>query len=104
MANLDDLVVPQTKEEIEETMLGLAEAEGLPVTSWGASSFFRLLFSIFATLLSQVWFSIAQTSRGVLLSLSQGAWLTLLARSQFDEERYIHLHPGAHPRMCAWLL
>ena len=21
-----------------------------------------------------------------------------------DEERYIHLHPGAHPRMCDWLL
>jgi kynurenine formamidase len=21
-----------------------------------------------------------------------------------DEERYIHLHPGAHPKMCDWLL
>lgn len=87
MANLEDLVVPETKESIESTALALAEAQGLPVTSWGASSFFRLLFSIFATLLSTVWFSIAQTSRGVLLSLSQGAWLTLLARSQYQEER-----------------
>lgn len=86
MANLEDLVVPETKESIEATNLALAEGEGLPTTAWGASSAFRILFSIFATLLSRLWFSVAQIANGVVLAFSRGAWLTLLARN-YDEDR-----------------
>ncbi len=86
MASLDDVIVPETKENIEAQTLALAESEGLPVTAWGASSFFRLLFSIFATLLAAVWYSIAQTANGVLLAYSRSSWLTLLARN-YGEER-----------------
>lgn len=87
MANLSDLVQPQTKEGLEEDALLLAESEGLPTTAWGPSSVVRVLFSIFATLLARAWFSIAQVANGVLLPFSTGAWLTLLARSAYGEDR-----------------
>lgn len=86
MAELEDLLVPNTKEQIEQDTLALAEAQDLPVTAWGASSFFRVLFSVFATLLATVWFAIAQTANGLLLAHSRGGWLTLLARN-YGEER-----------------
>lgn len=87
MANLSDLVEPETKEALEEDMLALAEAEDLPTTAWGSSSVIRILFSVFATLLARAWYSIAQVANGVLLQYSTGAWLTLLARSAYGEER-----------------
>ena len=83
---LSDLVVPQTKEQIEAEALALAEAQDLPVTAWGASGFWRILFSIFATLLATAWRAIAQTANGLLLAYSSGAWLTQLARN-YGEER-----------------
>lgn len=87
MANLSDLVEPQTKEALEEDMITLAEAEGLPTTAWGSSSVVRVLFSVFATLLARAWYSIAQVANGLLLATSSGAWLTLLAKSAYQEDR-----------------
>jgi uncharacterized phage protein gp47/JayE len=86
VAEFEELVIPETKASIEETQLALAEADGLPVTAWGSSSVFRILFSIFATLLARLWFGISQVARGNVLETSTGAWLTLLARN-YGEER-----------------
>jgi kynurenine formamidase len=45
-----------------------------------------------------------EVREGDLLVLHTGWHRYSQFGAQPDEERYIHLHPGAHPRMCDWLL
>jgi kynurenine formamidase len=46
----------------------------------------------------------AEVREGDLLILHTGWHRYAQFGASPDEERYIHLHPGAHPRMCDWLL
>ena len=83
MADLEDLIEPETTDSIEETIYAAAEADGLPTTQWQALSFARTLIRIFAQLLATAWYSVVQIVNGMILGRSAGAWLTLLARSQY---------------------
>ena len=45
-----------------------------------------------------------EVREGDLLILHTGWHRYAQFGAEPDEERYIHLHPGAHPKMCDWLL
>lgn len=89
MANLSDLVVPESSETIESTLYVAAAADNLPTTQWQALSFPRTLFRIFSTALARSWYGVSQIANGVVLGLSSGAWLTLLASSQYNQTRLV---------------
>lgn len=86
MPTYAELIVPQTPEEVEETLLSLAAAAGLPTTAWQAGAVPRSLISFFADVASDLWFGLARIANGVVLDYSSGAWLTILGRSQWREE------------------
>lgn len=87
MADLEDLIVPEDADTVEATIYAAAEANDLPTTQWQAFSWARTLIHIFALVMADVWFGVAQIANGVILGLSRGRWLTLFASSQYDEER-----------------
>lgn len=87
MADLEDLVVPQTKEEIEQRMLDLAEEQDLPTSNWTLLAWIRTILLIFAEVFADVWYSIAQISNGAVLELATGRWLDRIAGSQYDDAR-----------------
>jgi uncharacterized phage protein gp47/JayE len=86
MAELSDLIVPETAEDIEETLLGLAEGAGLPVTAWQPGSTPRALVAMFAEVLADAWYGTSQIANGVVLERSAGPWQDLLA-ANYDEQR-----------------
>lgn len=87
MAEYSELIEPATADDVEETTLDLAAANDLPVSSWSAFSFARPFIRMLSEVAGDLWFAIAQMARGGVLGFSSGAWLTLFARSQYDEER-----------------
>lgn len=89
MANLSDLVVPESADTIESTLYVAAAADNLPTTQWQALSFPRTLFRIFSTTLARSWYGVSQIANGVVLGLSSGPWLTLLAASQYNQSRLV---------------
>jgi uncharacterized phage protein gp47/JayE len=86
MAELSDLIVPETAEDIEETLLGLAEGAGLPVTAWQPGSTPRALVAMFSEVLADAWYGTSQIANGVVLERSAGPWQDLLA-ANYDEAR-----------------
>ena len=87
MPNLEDLIVPSTAEELDETQLALAQANELPVTSWATGSTPRELMRGWAEVAADVWYAVAQIANGVILALSSGEWTTRWGESQYDEPR-----------------
>ncbi|MGL4442659.1 MAG: baseplate J/gp47 family protein [Alsobacter sp.] len=87
MANLEDLIVPETAEGLDETQLALAQANDLPATSWKTGSTARELMRTWAETLADAWYSVAQIANGVILELATGAWLTRWGTSQYDDAR-----------------
>lgn len=87
MAEYSELIDPATADDVESTTLDLAAANDLPVSSWSAFSFARPFIRMVSEVAGDLWFAVAAMARGGVLGFSSGAWLTLLARSQFDEER-----------------
>lgn len=86
MAELSDLVQPETQEEIEESLLGLAEENELPTTSWGPGSWILTVFKIFAAVLADAWYAVAQIANGGSLELATGRWLDRWA-ANYDDAR-----------------
>lgn len=87
MPDLETLVVPVSEEDAAQTMTDLSEDAGLPVTSWQDGSVWKVLHSVVPTLLSDVFFAVAQIANGVILGLSRGEWLDVVHGAWFDEER-----------------
>ena len=87
MAEYSELIQPATADDVEETSLDLAAANDLPVSSWSAFAFARPFVRMMAEVAGDLWFAVAAMARGGVLGFSSGSWLTLFARSQYDEER-----------------
>lgn len=87
MADLADLIVPETVDELDERMTVLAAASDMPVTSWGPDGVPRTILGIVAEVAADCWFSVAAIANGLQRRYAKRGWLTLLASSQYDEER-----------------
>src|SRR5690349_13150981 len=88
MAQYEDLILPQTEEDLEQKMLDLAEAQDLPTTGWQIGAWVRTLIGIFAEVGSDAWFSVAQLANGGVLGRSKGAWLKVLA-GNYQEKAHV---------------
>lgn len=86
VAELSDLIIPETAESIEDAILGLAEGADLPVSAWQPGSTPRALIAMFSEVLADAWFGVSQIANGVVLERSEGAWQDLLA-GNYDDAR-----------------
>lgn len=86
-ATYADLIVPESQADIKQRTLDLAAVAELPVTSWEAFSFAPVIVEVFSEIAADIWLSVARLARGLVLEFAEEAWLTLLMRSQFDDDR-----------------
>lgn len=82
-----ELTQPTSEEDMLRKLLELATLAGFPATSWQSGSVPRTLLELEGTVLAELTTLIASIGAGGLLDDASGDWLTLLARSQFAEER-----------------
>ena len=87
MADFADLIVPVDEDEILQQELNLLELQEFPVTAYQEGTVARTLLQAFANVQADAWFALAQIARGATLDTAEGAWLDLLAASQYDETR-----------------
>lgn len=87
MSDLADLIVPETVEELDERMTALAAASDMPTTAWTSDGVPRVVLGIVSEVAADCWFSVAQIANGLQRRYAKRGWLTLLASSQYDEER-----------------
>jgi uncharacterized phage protein gp47/JayE len=87
MTDLADLIETTTQDEELQELLTAATAEGFPVTSWQSGSVPRTLLEIDAQTNSAVRTNVSDIARGGFLDLATAGWLTLLAKSVFNEDR-----------------
>jgi uncharacterized phage protein gp47/JayE len=87
MAELSELIVPQTLAETDATTVALVAASDMPATAWKADGVARVILGIVSELATDTAFTAAQIANGVNLELSRKGWLDLLGRSQFQDQR-----------------
>jgi uncharacterized phage protein gp47/JayE len=87
-ATLDDLISPETSDEVLQYFLTELANVGFPTTAWQTGGVAYTLLRIESLKLSDQVALIAAIAKGGLLDLSSGAWLTLLAKSHYDLTRY----------------
>lgn len=87
MISLTDLLKPTTQKEIEKYIIDLLVSIGFPVEAWNEGSVGRTLVEFTAALVSKLSPTIATVAKSGFIDLSQGAWLTLLARQLYGLDR-----------------
>lgn len=87
MTTLADLLNPRTREGWRTELLSRLSGLGFRATSWASGSVPRTLVELVAWGLADVQAAIAAIASGVLLDLSTGRWLTLLAHGHYDLDR-----------------
>ncbi len=84
--SLASLLVVETKAAIYRTGLAVANAIGLPVSSWTAGDPTRALFHLEAETLSQLEVIVAGFIQSGFLDHATGDWLKILAKQVFNVE------------------
>ncbi len=84
--SLSDLFTPLTRDEVLESLIEIAQAVGLPATSWQTGSVGRTILVVFAQKFSDMTEVISLVAKGGLLDYATGGWLRLLARSVYGVE------------------
>ncbi len=87
MPTLGDLLVAPTRREVVDQLLALYRAAGFPTASWQSGSVARHLTEASASVLADLAALIVLIAKGGFLDYAEGAWLDLLARSLYAEER-----------------
>lgn len=85
--SLASLLRPRPRTEVRDGLLAALGAAGFPVTSWRSGGTARTLVEVIATGVTEAWTLAATVTRGMLLDLSEGDWLTALAWSHYRIER-----------------
>lgn len=80
MASLASLLVQETKAQIYARGLAVAQAFGLPVTSWAPGDPTRTLYGFLAKILSDLEVNVAGYLSSGFLDYASGDWLTILAK------------------------
>lgn len=87
MSTLSDLVSSKTKTEVLDQIVALLRLGNFPTASWLPFSLGRHLFETLASYLADQTSLVAALAKGGFLDDAEGAWLTLLAKSLFNEDR-----------------
>lgn len=83
-----ELIATPSKNEELRKLLELMTLAGFPATSWQAGSVGRTMLEIEAEALTEVSATIRQIALGGMLEEAEDDWLTLLASSVFQVERF----------------
>lgn len=90
MADLDELLLPATREVWDTFQMTVAVDVGLPTTSWRPQTPERVLIDANARSLEILSVPTAyEAIRGGFLGYARGAWLTLHAAENFDTDRNV---------------
>lgn len=89
MLSLKDLITKQTREDFEDSILGVAAGLGLSTTNWRASGKTRVMIASFSQLLSQLSDIVVDLASSGFLDLATGGWLTLLAKYVYNVDRVL---------------
>lgn len=84
---LEDLLAPQTEAAIATTVLGNLSSSGFPTTSWASTSVPVGLVNSFGRTLADAYTYLPKVAKAGLVKLSSGPFLTLLASSNYLEDR-----------------
>lgn len=84
---LNDLLKAETKATLATTLLGNLAAAGFPITSWASTSVPVGQINAFAATLEDAYAFLPKATAGGLVKLSSGDFLTLLASSNYLEDR-----------------
>lgn len=79
MIDVRTLFVAETAAKILQVGLGIAQAMGLPVTTWRTGDTTRSLYKFVATVLASLEGVVSEYIRAGFLSTASGDWLTVLA-------------------------
>lgn len=82
-----DLLTKLTRENVVARILGVLQAAGFPVTSWGSTSIPRILIESFAEVAVEISATIVSIAQMVTLETAEGDALTLHAKDAYDEDR-----------------
>lgn len=85
--SLADLLVEQTEAQFGTTILGSLAAAGFPTTSWASTSVPVGLINAFARASADTGKLVPKIAAGGLVAKATGGYLTLLASSNYLEER-----------------
>lgn len=84
---LEELFTPLTREQVVDSMLGVAEDLSLPIEAWQPESVGREILEITAQKVSDQSATGAVAAAGGLLDYAEGDWLTLSADQIYEVER-----------------
>lgn len=84
---LETLTTPLTKDEIKTAIYDTMAANGVDTTGWKPGAVVRTMVAGVAIILAAFSSLIALLARSGFLSISEGEWLTLVARYVYDTER-----------------
>lgn len=84
---LQDLLTPLSKASALETVLATFRSLGFKVTSWQSGGIGLTVANFLADMVAQQSGVIVNAVRSGFLDYAEGRWLTLLAKSLFDETR-----------------
>ena len=87
MATLDELTTPLTSAEIRQSIYDAIEALGVNTTSWKPGAVTRTIIAGTSIVLAGFSQLQAQLARNGFLELSEGDWLTVVARQNYNVER-----------------
>ena len=87
MTVLSDLTTPLTVDEIKTAIYDTIAARGVDTTAWKPGSVVRTMIAGVAIVLAAMSALIALIAASGFLALSEGPWLTLVARYVYATER-----------------
>lgn len=87
MTTLSDLVSGQTKAGVLDKLIALLRLANFPTASWQPFSLSVHLTDTFASVFADATELIASIAKGGFLDLAEDSWLTLLAKSLYNEDR-----------------
>lgn len=87
MADLSELEIVATVDEIEDDFIATAQAAELPATSWVEGSTYLVLGYALADALADVSLTVAKIAVNALIGRALGAWVDRVLKSQYDEDR-----------------
>lgn len=88
MITFEELTTPATAEQVEETIMSVATALGLRVTSWDPKGITRTLIKIMARSIAVYSQLISDIARAPFLGYARGPWLYFLAKYNYGVTRY----------------
>jgi len=89
MATLEELTTPLTKDEVSESIFDSLEALGVKTSSWKPGAVARTIIAGVAIVLAAFSTLQALIAKNGFLELSEGDWLTVVARQVYDVERTV---------------